>query len=349
MPTLPRRRSPISSPTPTGASSSSASGTPSGSRARWTSCRRSTTPRSRASKPPWSTSTATPLDALPDDATHLLWLCYSLVNVSFPVEVWRQPRVPDSGAATHRRDRRAGRLTVLTTEKLGATVGARGAGDRPRTAPRPTTSSPSGASGALDENGALVFRDLHLDDATQVAFSRKLGPVEVFGHGEHPEIFRVTLDPAKNPAAAYLRGTFDWHLDGATDDIPIMATVLSAHEVAASGRRDRIREHLRGVRRPHRRGAGALPRTPRRAHLRSRATTGQPRPVTEGGGEVAAATGQDPSTRLAAPFRAPLARPRCHRVARRGDGRRRKPRAARRPAGAVHAARSDLPPPLGRR
>jgi hypothetical protein len=40
------------------------------------------------------------LDALPDDATHLLWLCYSLVNASFPVEVWRQPRVPDSGAAS---------------------------------------------------------------------------------------------------------------------------------------------------------------------------------------------------------------------------------------------------------
>ena len=40
------------------------------------------------------------LDALPEDATRLLWLCYSLVNVSFPVEVWRQPRVPDSGAAS---------------------------------------------------------------------------------------------------------------------------------------------------------------------------------------------------------------------------------------------------------
>ena len=39
------------------------------------------------------------LDALPTDATRLLWLCYSLVNASFPVEVWRQPRVPDSGAA----------------------------------------------------------------------------------------------------------------------------------------------------------------------------------------------------------------------------------------------------------
>jgi hypothetical protein len=40
------------------------------------------------------------LNALPDDAKHLMWLCYSLVNVSFPVEVWRQPRVPDSGAAS---------------------------------------------------------------------------------------------------------------------------------------------------------------------------------------------------------------------------------------------------------
>jgi hypothetical protein len=40
------------------------------------------------------------LSALPEDAEHLLWLCYSLVNASFPVEVWHQPRVPDSGAAS---------------------------------------------------------------------------------------------------------------------------------------------------------------------------------------------------------------------------------------------------------
>jgi hypothetical protein len=39
------------------------------------------------------------LDALPAEATRLLWLCYSLINASFPVEVWRQARVPDSGAA----------------------------------------------------------------------------------------------------------------------------------------------------------------------------------------------------------------------------------------------------------
>ena len=40
------------------------------------------------------------LDALPEDASRLLWLMYSLVNASFPVEVWRQARVPDSGAAS---------------------------------------------------------------------------------------------------------------------------------------------------------------------------------------------------------------------------------------------------------
>jgi hypothetical protein len=40
------------------------------------------------------------LDALPDDAQQLLWLYCALVTVSFPVEVWRQPRVPDSGASS---------------------------------------------------------------------------------------------------------------------------------------------------------------------------------------------------------------------------------------------------------
>lgn len=39
------------------------------------------------------------LDGISDEDQHLLWLFSSLVNVSFPVEVWRQPRVPESGAA----------------------------------------------------------------------------------------------------------------------------------------------------------------------------------------------------------------------------------------------------------
>lgn len=41
-----------------------------------------------------------PYDDMPDDAANLLWMCCSLVTVSFAVEAWRQPRVPDSGAAS---------------------------------------------------------------------------------------------------------------------------------------------------------------------------------------------------------------------------------------------------------
>jgi hypothetical protein len=40
-----------------------------------------------------------PLDDMPDDAQRLMHLLYSLVMASFPVEAWRQPNVPDSGAA----------------------------------------------------------------------------------------------------------------------------------------------------------------------------------------------------------------------------------------------------------
>jgi len=41
----------------------------------------------------------TPLDDLPAEGINLLHLLYSMVMVSFPVECWGQPRVPDSGAA----------------------------------------------------------------------------------------------------------------------------------------------------------------------------------------------------------------------------------------------------------
>ena len=41
-----------------------------------------------------------PLDGLPTDARNLLHLVFSFVMVSFPVEVWERPRIPDVGDAT---------------------------------------------------------------------------------------------------------------------------------------------------------------------------------------------------------------------------------------------------------
>jgi len=125
-------------------------------------------------------------------------------------------------------------MTTATADKLSPTVGAEIAGvDRQQLLE--DEALPEWTLQALEEYGALVFRDLHIDDATQVAFSKRLGRVETFGSGDYPEIFRVTLDPKKNRAAAYLRGTFDWHIDGCTDEIPIVATILAAHAVADSG------------------------------------------------------------------------------------------------------------------
>ena len=41
-----------------------------------------------------------PLHDLPEDAHRLLLLLYSLILVSFPVEIWRQPYIPDTGTAS---------------------------------------------------------------------------------------------------------------------------------------------------------------------------------------------------------------------------------------------------------
>ncbi len=40
------------------------------------------------------------VEDLPEDGRRLLWLYCALITVSFPVEAWRQPRVPDAGAAS---------------------------------------------------------------------------------------------------------------------------------------------------------------------------------------------------------------------------------------------------------
>ena len=41
-----------------------------------------------------------PLDGISEQDKRLVWLFCSLVSVSFPVEVWQQPKVPDSGASS---------------------------------------------------------------------------------------------------------------------------------------------------------------------------------------------------------------------------------------------------------
>jgi len=41
-----------------------------------------------------------PLNDLPENAHRLLQLLYSLILVSFAVEIWRQPYIPDTGTSS---------------------------------------------------------------------------------------------------------------------------------------------------------------------------------------------------------------------------------------------------------
>ncbi|UXA05362.1 hypothetical protein KXD96_20850 [Mycobacterium sp. SMC-2] len=39
------------------------------------------------------------LKELPDNGLRLMWLLYSLITISFAVDIFKQPRIPDTGSA----------------------------------------------------------------------------------------------------------------------------------------------------------------------------------------------------------------------------------------------------------
>jgi len=92
---------------------------------------------------------------------------------------------------------------------------------------------------ALEQYGVVVYREVHATDEDLIAFSRLLGEVAVVPTGEHeyPEIQTITLDPSKTNAllASYRQGNFQWHIDGATQDVPQKGTLLTAREVDDAG------------------------------------------------------------------------------------------------------------------
>lgn len=130
-------------------------------------------------------------------------------------------------------------MTVLTINKLTDSVGAEVTGLDPDAL---AADDALGAAvlDALEDNGVLVFPLLGLHPEAQVTFGRKLGEVDHSSDGHHPVagIYPVTLDKSKNASAAYLRATFDWHIDGCTptnDECPQKATILTAKQVAERG------------------------------------------------------------------------------------------------------------------
>jgi alpha-ketoglutarate-dependent sulfate ester dioxygenase len=130
-------------------------------------------------------------------------------------------------------------MSLLTITKLTDSVGAEVAGLGSAALANDDSVGQS-VLDALEDNGVLVFRGLQLDPEAQVTFCRRLGEIDHSSDGHHPVpgIYPITLDKSKNASAAYLKATFDWHIDGCTpldDEYPQKATVLSAVQVAEWG------------------------------------------------------------------------------------------------------------------
>lgn len=92
--------------------------------------------------------------------------------------------------------------------------------------------------GALRDHKVIVFPDQNLDEAAQIAFSRRFGDLEVYPQSfsaerGFPEIFMVSsvdedgrLLAADTPRAKFLRLTEIWHSDSSYQRTPSLGSIL---------------------------------------------------------------------------------------------------------------------------
>jgi alpha-ketoglutarate-dependent taurine dioxygenase len=111
---------------------------------------------------------------------------------------------------------------------------------RPRIGARIVASKAGLLSGAhslrlrelLEQRGVLLFPKLGFTDEEQLAFAETLGEVIQLGI---KGIYKITLDPELNNTADYLHATTHWHVDGAQDTVPTLASLLTARVLSEIG------------------------------------------------------------------------------------------------------------------
>jgi alpha-ketoglutarate-dependent taurine dioxygenase len=93
----------------------------------------------------------------------------------------------------------------------------------------------------LERHTVLVFPKIGLTDSEQLALTDSLGKrvnvsAQVPGRGDSAAVYQVTLNKEANIEPEYVLGTFFWHMDGLTVDVPPpKATILSARRLSAKG------------------------------------------------------------------------------------------------------------------
>lgn len=101
---------------------------------------------------------------------------------------------------------------------------------------------------AIDRFGVLVFREQALDDAAQLAFSARFGPLEnalardVYGPEAHPQVTRLSnlsddgrRLPPDDERVVYTLGNEHWHTDSSFKPVPAKYSLLSARVIPPQG------------------------------------------------------------------------------------------------------------------
>jgi alpha-ketoglutarate-dependent taurine dioxygenase len=86
----------------------------------------------------------------------------------------------------------------------------------------------------VEERTVLVFPEVNLTDEEQLRITELMGERQRLTgrfnvqEVENDDVYQVTLDPKINPQPEYVLGTFFWHMDGVSVDMPPpFATLLS--------------------------------------------------------------------------------------------------------------------------
>ena len=85
----------------------------------------------------------------------------------------------------------------------------------------------------LEQRGVLLFRGIEFNDDEEIAFAATLGaPREEFGHRS----MAITPDKKINPIFAdYFDANIFWHIDGAWEDVPPLASILTPRVLSSTG------------------------------------------------------------------------------------------------------------------
>jgi alpha-ketoglutarate-dependent 2,4-dichlorophenoxyacetate dioxygenase len=99
---------------------------------------------------------------------------------------------------------------------------------------------------AFDEHSVLLFRGQPLDDAAQIAFSQRFGPLEVtrsmnpaagtpFARQSNLDIKTGEVIPAEDRRMIYQLANMLWHTDSSFKTVPSLCSLLSARIIPPEG------------------------------------------------------------------------------------------------------------------